>query len=121
MNITWGTTDLKLQDALAPDAPLTWTKIGAGSIRRNFSGEARVSDRWSKYAITITWSGITSTSAQQLNDIETAGTTLAFTDLMPSIAPSIGGTRYMRYVPKSISDAGGGYDAQTMSISFEEV
>ncbi len=121
MNITWGTTTLRLENELAADAPLTWTPIGVGSIRRNFSGEARVSERWSKYAITITWSGITSASAQLLNDIKDAGTTLAFTDLMPSIAPSIGGTRYMRYVPITLSDAGGGFDSQTMSISFEEV
>ena len=119
MKITYGATTLELTGALAADSPMTWDNIGIGSIRRTYTGKARVHELWDKQSISISWTGINGASALSLGSVAAYGSTLQFTEVPLTIADALG-TISMKYVPLSLSDAATGFNLHTISLSFEE-
>ena len=120
MDLTYGTTTLNLEGALAPDANVDWTKIAAGSIRRAYNGDGRRYERWTKYRLTIGWTGINSTSGQQLRAFYDAAETGTLTNIPPSVI-AVTGTLYMETVPGSFSIVESGRDCYDISLQMEEV
>jgi hypothetical protein len=121
LTLTYGTTVLDLSGALGPDAPINWGEFGEGSIRRSYAGTARLYKRWDKRTVSLTWSGISSTEAQQLRSAKNSGTTLVLTLLPPAVTDAINGTLYMLYQPASYSLAESGFNMYDLSMTLEEI